>query len=56
MDVIEEEMLANMEAKVDSNQEKMDAWIEMRAWQKETAACQEATEACQRVRSQPHWS
>jgi hypothetical protein len=37
-------MLARMEAKMDANLKEIIA--EMRAWRKETMACQEVTEAC----------
>jgi hypothetical protein len=44
---LNEEMLAKLETKTDANQEKMDAWIvEIRVWQTETMACQEAMHAC----------
>jgi hypothetical protein len=54
-----EEMLAKLEAKIESNQVKMDVKLEnmkdavhsMRAWRKVTTmACQETTEACQEVK------
>jgi endonuclease III len=46
-DHLKEEMLAKMEAKVDTNQEKLDAWIaEMGFMVKKNTACQEAMEAC----------
>jgi hypothetical protein len=36
-----------MLAKMDVNQENMDAWLEeMKAWRKETTACQEVAEDC----------
>jgi hypothetical protein len=50
INVNQEEAVAchrEMEAKMDANQENMDAWLEeSKAWRKQITACQEATEAC----------